>query len=67
MAQLFGERMGAPVPETAPRLRQWRDRMTARAAVRQVVGPMAAFLVSEGRPLPEFLSSFRPMSRTVST
>jgi len=67
MAQLFGERMGAPVPETAPRLRQWRDRMTARAAVRQVVGPMAAFLVSEGRPLPEFLSSFRAASRTVST
>jgi hypothetical protein len=41
--------------------------MTARAAVRQVVGPMAAFLISERRPLPEFLSSFRPMSRTVST
>jgi glutathione S-transferase len=67
MAQLFGERMGAPVPQTAPRLRQWRDRMTARAAVRQVVGPMAAFLVSEGRPLPEFLSSFKPASRTLST
>jgi len=66
MAQLFGERMGAPVSEAARRLRQWRDRMTARAAVRQVVGPMAAFLISQGRPLPEFMSGFRPASRTVS-
>jgi glutathione S-transferase len=67
MAQLFGARMGAPMTEATPRLRQWRDRMTARAAVRQVIGPMAAFLVSQGRPLPDFLSSFRPASRTVST
>jgi glutathione S-transferase len=65
MAQLFGERMGAPVPQAAPRLRQWRDRMTARAAVRQVVGPMAAFLISQGRPLPEFLSSVKPAAHTV--
>ena len=67
MAQLFGERMGAPMPAAATRLRQWRDRMTARPAVRQVIGPMAALLLSHGRPLPQFLSSFRPASRTVST
>ena len=67
MAQLFGERMGAPMPEGAPQLRAWRDRMTARPAVRQVVGPMVAFLLSHGRPLPEFLSGFRPAPRTVST
>ena len=66
MAQLFGARMGAPMPEAATRLRQWRDRMTARAAVRQVIGPMATFLLSQGRPLPEFMSGFRPASRTVS-
>ena len=66
MAQLFGERMGAPVSEAARRLRQWRDRMTARAAVRQVVGPMATFLISQGRPLPAFMSGFRPASRTVA-
>lgn len=66
MAQLFGARMGAPMPAAATRLRHWRDRMTARAAVRQVVGPMAAFLLSQGRPLPEFMSGFRPASRTVS-
>jgi len=55
MAQLFGARMGAPMtPET--KLLQWRDRMTARPAVRRVVGPMAAFLVAQGRPLPDFLA-----------
>ena len=56
MAQLFGARMGAPMTEAAPRLRRWRDRMTARPAVRQVVGPMVAFLISQGRPIPDFLS-----------
>jgi glutathione S-transferase len=56
MAQLFGARMGAPLTEAAPGLRQWRDRMTARPAVRQVVGPMVAFLISQRRPIPDFLS-----------
>ena len=42
-----------------PRLRRWRDRMTARPAVRQVVGPMAAFLVSQGRPIPDFMATVR--------
>jgi glutathione S-transferase len=55
MAQLFGARMGAPMTEAAPRLRHWRDRMTARAAVRTVVGPMVAFLISQDRPIPDFL------------
>jgi glutathione S-transferase len=56
MAQLFGARMGAGMTEATPRLLQWRDRMTARPAVRRVVGPMAAFLTSQGRPVPGFLS-----------
>jgi len=56
MAQLFGERMGAPLTDTSPGLRRWRHRMTARPAVRQVVGPMVAFLTSHGRPIPDFLS-----------
>jgi glutathione S-transferase len=67
MAQLFGERMGAPLTEAAPGLRRWRDRMTARPAVRQVVGPMVAFLVSHGRPIPSFLSSLLPASDAVAT
>jgi len=67
MAQLFGARMGAPITGATPKLRQWRDRITSRPAVRQVIGPMAAFLVSQGRPLPEFLSAFASASRTVAT
>ncbi len=55
MAQLFGARMGAPMTAAHPRLAQWRDRMTARLAVQKVVGAMAAFLTSQGRPLPEFM------------
>jgi glutathione S-transferase len=57
MAQLFGARMGAPITADTPNLLRWRDRMTARPAVRRVVGPMAAFLSSRGRPVPDFLSA----------
>ena len=59
MAQLFGARMGAPMTDAHPRLKTWRDRMTARPAVRQVVAAMAAFLVSQGRPLPDFMAAVR--------
>ena len=55
MAQLFGARMGAPMTDATPRLLAWRDRVSARPAVRRVVGAMAAYLVSQGRPLPVFL------------
>jgi glutathione S-transferase len=58
MAQLFGTRMGAPMTQATPRLLAWRDRMTARPAVRGVVGPMVLFLFSLKRPLPAFLDSF---------
>jgi glutathione S-transferase len=60
MAQIFGARMGAPMTVATPRLRHWRERMTARPAVRQVVGPMAAYLVAQGRPLPDFLAGLVP-------
>jgi glutathione S-transferase len=56
MAQLFGDRMGAPISDATPKLIEWRRRMTARPAVAQVAGAMAAYLVSQGRPVPEFLS-----------
>jgi glutathione S-transferase len=56
MAQLFGERMGAPMSDSTPRLLAWRSRMTARPAVREVAGAMAAYLRSRGRPVPAFLS-----------
>lgn len=57
MAQLFGARKGAPMTEATPRLLRWRDRITARPAVRQVVGTMAAYLIAQGSPLPDFLSA----------
>jgi glutathione S-transferase len=57
MASLFGERMGAPLTGDTPNLLRWRDRMTARPAVQQVVKPMAAFLTSQGRLLPAFLAA----------
>jgi glutathione S-transferase len=55
MAQLFGERMGAPLTAATPRLQRWRDRMMTRPAVAHVVDAMAAYLVSQGRPLPAFM------------
>ena len=55
MAQLFGARQSAPMGSETPRLLQWRDRISARPAVRAVVQPMAAWLVANGRPLPPFL------------
>lgn len=56
MAQLFGDRMGAGMEAATPRLLAWRDRITARRAVGDVTGAMAAYLRSIGRPTPAFLS-----------
>ncbi len=55
MATFFGERLGAPLTPELPGLLNWRDRMQARPAVRQVGGAMAAWLESEHRPLPSAL------------
>lgn len=55
MAQLFGDRMGAPVPADAARLIAWRTRMTRRPAVRQVAGAMGRWLLGLNRPLPPWL------------
>jgi glutathione S-transferase len=60
MAQLFGARMGAPMTDATPKLMGWRDKVTARPAVRRVVSAMAAYLVSQGRPLPKFMASLAP-------
>jgi glutathione S-transferase len=57
MAQLFGERMGAPVPADMKKLLAWRDRLSARKPVRRVIGPMAGYLRSQGRPLPPFMAA----------
>jgi glutathione S-transferase len=57
MAHVFGARMGAPMTDATPTLLRWRDRITARPAVRAVLGPMTMFLRSRGRAVPDFLSS----------
>jgi glutathione S-transferase len=56
MAQLFAARMGAPMTEATPKLIAWRKRLSERAAVRQVAGAMARFLLSQKRPLPAFMA-----------
>jgi glutathione S-transferase len=56
MAQFFGARKGAPMTKETPNLLAWRDRMTLRPAVRKVVGAMAGYLVSIGRPVPDFVA-----------
>jgi glutathione S-transferase len=57
MAMLFGARMGADLNSSTPRLVAWRDRMSARPAVLQVVEPMAGYLRADGQSLPPFLSA----------
>jgi glutathione S-transferase len=56
MAQIFGDRMGAPMTDAHPKLQAWRDRMSARPAVREVAGAMGRYLLSQGRKLPPFLA-----------
>jgi len=57
MAQLFGERKGAPIPPDCPKLVAWRGRVGSRPAVRQVAGAMGRYLRSHARPVPEFLAA----------
>jgi glutathione S-transferase len=56
MAQLFGDRMGAPIGHEHAGLIKWRARMTARQAVRQVIEPMVRYLIRQGRRVPSWLS-----------
>lgn len=60
MAQLFGERMGAVMDGDTPHLLAWRERLSQRSSVRQVAGAMAAYLLSQNRPLPAFLAALLP-------
>lgn len=55
MAQVFGDRMGAPIPAAAMRLIAWRDRMGQRESVRRVAGAMGRYLLGQSRPVPGFL------------
>ena len=57
MASFFGDRMGVPLTPATPKLIAWRARMTARPAVRAVIGAMANYLVSVGRRVPDYVTS----------
>lgn len=60
MAQFYGERKGAVLTSETPRLLDWRARVLARPAVRQVVGRMGAWLASQGREVPDYLAGALP-------
>ena len=62
MAQFYGERKGAVMKSTTPRLLEWRSRVLARPAVKVVVGRMGAWLASEGRPVPDYLAGTLPLT-----
>ena len=57
MAALFGERQGAPLTASTPRLLAWRDRMSQRVPVKVVVSAMATWLRNAGRPVPAFMAN----------
>jgi glutathione S-transferase len=54
MAQFFAARHTVPMTIEHPRLLAWRKRVAQRAAVRPVIGAMAAYLRSIDRPVPDF-------------
>ncbi|MBO9649927.1 MAG: glutathione S-transferase family protein [Variovorax sp.] len=55
MAHVFADRKGAGMTQATTRLIAWRERVGARAPVRQVVGTMMKFLADNDRPVPVFL------------
>ncbi len=57
MAQIFGDRMGAPIPVSQSRLIAWRGRMGERSSLRQVAGAMAQYLMGENRRVPDFMQA----------
>ena len=56
MAQFYGERKGAVMNATTPRLLEWRARVLHRPAIRTVIGRMGAWLKAEGREAPAYIS-----------
>jgi glutathione S-transferase len=55
MAQLFAARLGAPMTAATPRLLAWRERMTLRPAVHQLVVQFADTLKRLRLRIPEFI------------
>ena len=63
MAQIFAERMGAPITSATPKLIEWRDGMLARDSVQQAIMPMLEFSTRTGRFIPEVLNKYNPYKR----
>jgi glutathione S-transferase len=57
MVQFYGERKGAVMTESTPRLLDWRKRVLQRPAIRKVIGRMGAWLKSEGRDSPAYIEA----------
>ena len=55
MAQLFAARLGAPMNTATPDLLSWRERLTARPAVNQVIRQFADTLTIYKLPIPDFI------------
>ncbi len=55
MAQVFAERLGAPMTAATPKLMTWREHMLARPAVHSVMQTFVTTLQNDKRPVPDFL------------
>jgi glutathione S-transferase len=55
MAQTFAARLGAPMTRATPRLLAWRERLTARPAVHQIVLQFADSLARYKLRVPDFI------------
>lgn len=64
MAQLFAARLGAPMDAATPHLLGWRERMTARPAVNQVVRQFADTLYGYKLPIPDFIERAAAANRS---
>ena len=56
MAQTFAARLGAPMSIATPRLLAWRERLTARPAVHQVMRQFADSLTRYKLRIPDFIA-----------
>ena len=59
MAQVFAERLGAPMTDATPLLLKWRSAMTERPAVATAMRPFVDYLAAHDRPVPDFLKGLR--------
>lgn len=63
MAQVFAERMGAPLTASTPRLLDWRKRVGERDAVQPVAARLVDYLKRTNRQIPAFLLDLSTFKR----